>query len=1173
MIFNTQSISIQFARRQLALLPIGKLFQIFLVLGLVQLSNIGLVKAGTSNLTENVKLQYRAELDCRFVDENLTLVLVYEVDSYLLSGTRYDVLQSKLKLATSGDYDVTQAYRADFGSSDLEGQFMIAYQSTVSNEKTPVQGLSSSEAIWAFSTTSTAFKVPLSFIVASTLTEVGDTQQFDHPSIGQWEIVIEDVIANQQKGSVTGWLRGPDGATMTITDGRFHTTRVANHPGRNLETTISLNLEATLPEPPIEVGAEEVMADLWFDELDAPSDADEIEILDQDSSGPSEVYQIEITYNSELVDQIALTQEEADAAQQLLQQVELAKHTLVEAYLEEDDRSVDTQLSVSLGDSTQPSILSPLLSDLSSVLTQLRPRAKSLTQVPGTNTNVPEASNDAVDQPGDSNALLLSHMAFVASPVEGENDVILSWQPPHPDTRVQGYEVLVNGEVIDHIDNPDEVEFYHYDLIPNAQITYQVRVITKANARELAESAITGEIMVVVGTDTTPPLPPESMEEGIPFEKGEPSNEVYKISNRLITWESSPSGDTVFYQIRRGDTVLATIPADENQYFDNQGDFSQEYAVYAIDDGGNQSDKPEDNKGDWGAMFEQLERYTRDGELGKFITASERLMANVPFPGIAQHLRDRLIETFSSHQELPKLITVYASAVESEENSGETNSDQLRHYRLTLAAACLVADQADRAIEAYQKLLVNADDSERIELSSNLAQAYQKKGDAQQAIAILASTIEEQPNHYGLYRQLAEAYADLEMMPKVQEVARQLQQVLDRIDKSNRSDRRRSFGDRHEDIFSALGQIYMMAKDYDRSVATFKRGIFDTRNRDLINSLADSYQAAGQTETAEQIRASTPSDEEGDRRERNSRRSEGTIPDTPMVDVNGDEIRLSDFSDKIVILHFFSPDQSEINLQTLTQFFQDKKGSLQVVGITGDHLTGEDRSASKIENLGEINFPVVRFNQAEWDLFEFAVGFPIKTVPTTLTVIGNGLLVDQKHYADLSARTLQDLVKLTRHRRSSLDRDPNVLWADRVVKFSSQYSDTDWSADQVLGSPDTYPAHGDRPTAWSPGVNDDNHTEFIQVGFESPTRMEGLKVYETCNPGAIVQIVVIDETGRRHSLWQPERPETTSVKKRVFRIQLPPTTYKVDMVEIHLEPQANSGWNQIDAIGLLYPQD
>ena len=236
MVFNIQSIRSQFVRRQIARFPIGKLCRFFLVVGLVQFSNIDLIEAGTSNLTEDVKLQYRAELDCRFVTENLTLTLAYEVDSYLLSGARYDVLRSKLKLAVSGDRDVTKAYQVNFGSSDLEGQFMIAYQSAVPDDVTPVllngpvQGLSESEAIWAFSTTSTAFTVPLNFIVASALTKVGDKQQhmgtvaqFDYPAIGQWETVIEDVIANQQKGSVTGWLRGPDGTTMTITDSHYQT--------------------------------------------------------------------------------------------------------------------------------------------------------------------------------------------------------------------------------------------------------------------------------------------------------------------------------------------------------------------------------------------------------------------------------------------------------------------------------------------------------------------------------------------------------------------------------------------------------------------------------------------------------------------------------------------------------------------------------------------------------------------------------------------------------------------------------------------------------------------------------------------------------------------------------------------------------------------------------------
>ena len=1162
MIFEIQSI-----KRKLSPFPIGKLCWFFLIFGLVQLSGVDLVEAETSSLTENVKLQYRAELKCRFAPENLTLVLAYEVDSYFLEGTRYDVLQSILKLAAIGDRDVTKAYRISFGLSDLEGMFMIAYQSTVSNGKILVKGLSSSEAIWAFSTTATALKVPLNFIVASALTEFGDTQQFNYPFIGRWETVIKETIANQKKTLVTGWLHGPDGAKMTITDGRFDGMVVSDYPDRNLETNILLHFEATLPKPAVEVDEEELMADLWLDGF-SESNTSESEISDPDSYELPEAYQIRITYNSELVNQVSLTQRETDVAQRLLQQVEQAKHTLVDAHLEGGNLAVETQLSVSLDDSAKPSILSPLLSDLSSILTRLKSRTRSLIRVPLMDPSVSEVSKDTLEQSSDP-SLLVSSIALVASPVEGENDVALSWSPSSS-TRVQGYEILANGKVLDYIDDPNEREFYHYDLIPNTRLTYQVRAITENGNGELAESEITEEIEVIVGTDTTPPLPPESIDEGIPLKKEELSGEDYKLSDRLLTWKSSLSGDTVSYRIKRGDKILAVVSADENQYFDSQGDFSQEYTVYAVDDGGNQSD-PKDDEDDWGAMFGPLEQYASEGELGKFLVKSERVRANVPFPGIARYLRERLIDAFSSHQELSKLIKVYASVLESEEGSSTTNSDQLRHYRLVLAAAYLAANRAEQAIKTYHQLLVDADASERIELTMNLAQAYQKKGDAQQAIAILVLAIKEQPNYYGLYRRLAESYADLKMMSKVQEIAQRLQQELDRIDKSDRRNRRSN--DREEDIFSSLGHIYMTARDYDRAVTIFKKGILDGRNRDLIRSLADAYQAAGRIETAEQIRASTESNGEEDQRNRRSRRSKEILPNTLMVDVNGDEISLSSFADKIIILHFFSLNESKANLQTLNEFFQDKKSSLQVVGIMEGHFSEEGRFAKKMDNLEKLSFPVVRFNQAEWDLFEFAVGFPIGTVPATLTVIGDGLLIDQKHYADLSTGTLEDLVKSTRQRRSSMDRDPNVLWANRVVKFSSQYSDADWSAEQALGPPDTYPDHGDRPTAWCPEVNNTDRTEFIRVGFESPTYMEGLKVYETCNPGVIVQVFAFDEAGQRYSLWQRERPETTFVKKRIFRIQLPPTAYKVDMVEIHLRPQARSGWSQIDAIGLLYPQD
>ena len=165
------------------------------------------------------------------------------------------------------------------------------------------------------------------------------------------------------------------------------------------------------------------------------------------------------------------------------------------------------------------------------------------------------------------------------------------------------------------------------------------------------------------------------------------------------------------------------------------------------------------------------------------------------------------------------------------------------------------------------------------------------------------------------------------------------------------------------------------------------------------------------------------------------------------------------------------------------------------------------------------------------------------------------------------------IIDAAKEQRSKMHREPHSLGAQKVLKFSSQYNEMDWSAEQLLGEPDTYPDHGDRPTAWSPATDRSRSTEFIQVSFAEPIQMEGLKVYETCNPGAIRQVIAIDQDGNQHNLWQKSTREITVAKKRIFRFNVPTTHYNVSAVEIRLQPSIDTSLYQIDAIGLLYPQD
>src|SRR5690348_136775 len=83
-----------------------------------------------------------------------------------------------------------------------------------------------------------------------------------------------------------------------------------------------------------------------------------------------------------------------------------------------------------------------------------------------------------------------------------------------------------------------------------------------------------------------------------------------------------------------------------------------------------------------------------------------------------------------------------------------------------------------------------------------------------------------------------------------------------------------------------------------------------------------------------------------------------------------------------------------------------------------------------------------------------------------------------------------------------------IEWASEVRAVSSEYSATSWSANQVLGPPDVFPATGDNGKAWA-SREADAQSEMIEVGFAHPVAMSELRIYETYNPGAIASIETI----------------------------------------------------------------
>ncbi len=145
-----------------------------------------------------------------------------------------------------------------------------------------------------------------------------------------------------------------------------------------------------------------------------------------------------------------------------------------------------------------------------------------------------------------------------------------------------------------------------------------------------------------------------------------------------------------------------------------------------------------------------------------------------------------------------------------------------------------------------------------------------------------------------------------------------------------------------------------------------------------------------------------------------------------------------------------------------------------------------------------------------------------------------------------------------------------IQWASRVVGVSSEKNRTtetgeQYRASQALGRPSKGPEMGQSPCAWAPTYANGAADEWIQVGFDKPIRARQIVVAENVNPGAVVRVLVIDDKGTEHSVYQPTSPQPrTDPLLRIFLTD----SFICQQVKVVLNGAARKGITQIDAIGI-----
>ncbi|MCK5207594.1 MAG: OmpA family protein, partial [Cyclobacteriaceae bacterium] len=140
-----------------------------------------------------------------------------------------------------------------------------------------------------------------------------------------------------------------------------------------------------------------------------------------------------------------------------------------------------------------------------------------------------------------------------------------------------------------------------------------------------------------------------------------------------------------------------------------------------------------------------------------------------------------------------------------------------------------------------------------------------------------------------------------------------------------------------------------------------------------------------------------------------------------------------------------------------------------------------------------------------------------------------------------------------------------VYWASEILDFSSELSQKEYSAKQVLSKPNAMPQGGDNPNAWMPAKP--NKLEFISVAFDNAIRVEQIIIIESYNPSAVYEIYLYDKSGNEFLVHTFE-PRPIDLKSRILRINIEKTKYQVEVMRILLDGRKVPGYTGIDAIGV-----
>jgi len=108
---------------------------------------------------------------------------------------------------------------------------------------------------------------------------------------------------------------------------------------------------------------------------------------------------------------------------------------------------------------------------------------------------------------------------------------------------------------------------------------------------------------------------------------------------------------------------------------------------------------------------------------------------------------------------------------------------------------------------------------------------------------------------------------------------------------------------------------------------------------------------------------------------------------------------------------------------------------------------------------------------------------------------------------------------------------------------------------------------GDSSLAWCPATAD-GQKEWLILDYPQPMIPKFVDVYENYCGGAVTCVTVFKENGEEVEAWRGQDPLQPSSASGISTIPLN-VDFKIQRIKIYLDSPAATGWNEVDAVGLI----